>query len=92
MIPFFSFQIPLTHEDHRESHPDEQRYVKMFQAIDMSSNFYFSYSYDLTNTVQHNMESPKYLSTHTKVVRTDSIFQNAGEETHVSYVSKPNSR
>jgi hypothetical protein len=23
------------------SHPDEQRYVKMFQSIDLSSNFYF---------------------------------------------------
>ena len=34
------------------SHPDEQRYVKMFNAIDLSSNFYFSYSYDLTQTLQ----------------------------------------
>ena len=42
---------------------DEMRYVKMFQAIDLSSNFYYSYSYDLTNTVQYNMETPKYVST-----------------------------
>lgn len=28
----------------RVSHPDEQRYVKMFQSIDLSSNFYFRYT------------------------------------------------
>jgi len=27
----------------------------MFQTVDLSSNFYFSYSYDLTNSLQHNM-------------------------------------
>jgi len=39
-------------------HPDEQRYVKMFQSIDLSSNFYFSYSYDISHTFQSNMASP----------------------------------
>ncbi|XP_063228141.1 polyphosphoinositide phosphatase isoform X5 [Bacillus rossius redtenbacheri] len=42
----------------RTSHPDEQRYLKMFQNIDLSSNFYFSYSYDLTHTLQSNMTEP----------------------------------
>ncbi|KAJ8866836.1 hypothetical protein PR048_032697 [Dryococelus australis] len=42
----------------RTSHPDEQRYLKMFQNIDLSSNFYFSYSYDLTHTLQSNMTVP----------------------------------
>lgn len=42
-------------------HPDEQRYVKMFQSIDLSSNFYFSYSYDLTHTLQYNMAPPKQI-------------------------------
>lgn len=40
----------------RFTHPDEPKYVKMFQSIDLSSNFYFSYSYDLTHTLQYNME------------------------------------
>ncbi|OAD55220.1 Polyphosphoinositide phosphatase [Eufriesea mexicana] len=40
---------------------DEQRYVKMFQSIDLSSNFYFSYSYDLTHTLQNNMTPPKHI-------------------------------
>lgn len=33
----------------------EQRYLKTFQTIDLSSNFYYSYSYDVTHTLQHNM-------------------------------------
>ncbi|XP_033740516.1 polyphosphoinositide phosphatase-like [Pecten maximus] len=37
------------------SYSEEQRYLKMFQSIDLSSNFYFSYSYDLTHTLQYNM-------------------------------------
>eukprot|EP00800_Vazella_pourtalesii_P020462 TRINITY_DN7247_c0_g1_i1.p1 TRINITY_DN7247_c0_g1~~TRINITY_DN7247_c0_g1_i1.p1 ORF type:complete len:628 (+),score=140.59 TRINITY_DN7247_c0_g1_i1:38-1921(+) len=32
--------------------PEESRYVKTFLNVDLSSNFYFSYSYDLTNTLQ----------------------------------------
>jgi phosphatidylinositol 3,5-bisphosphate 5-phosphatase len=34
---------------------DEQKYLKMFQSIDLRQNFYFSYSYDLTNTLQQNL-------------------------------------
>ncbi|ESO10569.1 hypothetical protein HELRODRAFT_72070 [Helobdella robusta] len=37
------------------TNPDENRYVKMFQNVDLSSNFYYSHSYDLSNTLQHNM-------------------------------------
>lgn len=47
--------IYIPSESVRISHPDEARYVKMFQNIDLSSNFYFSYSYDMTNTLQNNM-------------------------------------
>ena len=47
----------------RDTHQDESRYVRMFQSIDLSSNFYFSYSYDLTNSVQYNLSPPKYVST-----------------------------
>lgn len=51
--------IPSDHV--RLFHSDEQRYVKMFQSIDLSSNFYFSYSYDLTHTLQYNMTPPKHV-------------------------------
>ncbi|KAH8034528.1 hypothetical protein HPB51_025355 [Rhipicephalus microplus] len=36
-------------------HPDENRYVKIFENVDLSSNFYSSYSYDLTHTLQYNL-------------------------------------
>jgi hypothetical protein len=31
------------------------RYIATFQNIDLTKNFYFSYTYDLTNTLQVNM-------------------------------------
>lgn len=43
-------------------HPDEQRYLKMFQALDLSTNFYYSYSYDLTHSLQINMAPPRQLT------------------------------
>ncbi|XP_076673336.1 polyphosphoinositide phosphatase FIG4 isoform X3 [Andrena cerasifolii] len=53
--------IYIPNDTVRVFHPDEQRYVKMFQSIDLSSNFYFSYSYDLTHTLQSNMTAPKHI-------------------------------
>ncbi|KAL5009502.1 hypothetical protein ScPMuIL_011807 [Solemya velum] len=47
----------IPNDNVRYTHPDENRYVKMFQNVDLSSNFYFSYSYDLTHTLQYNMAS-----------------------------------
>lgn len=35
----------------------EQRYVGLFQFIDLTKDFFFSYTYDLTRTLQHNMTS-----------------------------------
>lgn len=51
--------IYIPNDEVRIRHSDESRYVKMFNAIDLSSNFYFSYSYDLTNTVQYNLKDPQ---------------------------------
>ena len=34
------------------------RYVNIFSAIDLKRHFYFSYTYDLTHTFQHNMTHP----------------------------------
>ncbi|CAG2061529.1 unnamed protein product [Timema podura] len=34
--------IYIPNDGVRTTHPDEQRYLKMFQSIDLSSNFYFS--------------------------------------------------
>nr|XP_054753115.1 polyphosphoinositide phosphatase-like [Lytechinus pictus] len=55
--------VHIPHDNYRKQHPDEARYLKMFQNVDLSSNFYFSYSYDLTHSLQHNL----------------SAYQNKGE-------------
>lgn len=33
---------------------DELRHLTLFQFVDMTKDFYFAYSYDLTSTLQHN--------------------------------------
>ncbi|KAJ1519714.1 hypothetical protein ONE63_004974 [Megalurothrips usitatus] len=50
--------IYIPNDGVRKAHPDEAHYLKMFQSIDLSSNFYFSYSYDMTHTLQMNLTSP----------------------------------
>lgn len=44
--------------DSQQSNAEEQRYVKLFQSVDMATNFYFSYTYDLTRTLQDNISRP----------------------------------
>lgn len=69
--------IYIPNDTVRVFHPDEQRYVKMFQSIDLSSNFYFSYSYDLTHTLQSNMALPKHIKSN--IPRTDDKASNEME-------------
>ncbi|KAF9201302.1 phosphatidylinositol-3,5-bisphosphate 5-phosphatase [Haplosporangium sp. Z 27] len=38
-----------------DKNSDEARYLQMYQMVDLSKNFYFSYSYDITRTLQWNM-------------------------------------
>ncbi|XP_077367072.1 polyphosphoinositide phosphatase isoform X2 [Festucalex cinctus] len=47
--------IYIPNDSVRVAHPDEARYVRIFQNMDLSSNFYFSYSYDLSHSLQHNL-------------------------------------
>ncbi|KAJ3056503.1 phosphatidylinositol-3,5-bisphosphate 5-phosphatase [Rhizophlyctis rosea] len=41
-----------------ERKPDESRYLQIFSQVDLSKNFYFSYTYDITQTLQANMSVP----------------------------------
>jgi hypothetical protein len=42
---------------------DEQKYVQTFKDIQINKGFYFSYTYDLTNSLQHNvLRNIKYYS------------------------------
>ncbi|XP_078799107.1 polyphosphoinositide phosphatase isoform X3 [Oryzias latipes] len=47
--------IYIPNDSVRVTHPDEARYVRIFQNVDLSSNFYFSYSYDLSHSLQCNL-------------------------------------
>lgn len=38
-----------------ERHVDETRYLSILTNLDLSRSFYFSYSYDVTRTLQHNI-------------------------------------
>ncbi|EEC07734.1 SAC domain-containing protein, putative, partial [Ixodes scapularis] len=46
--------VYLPNNPEHSVHPGESRHV-MFQNVDLRSNFYFSYSYDLTHTLQYNL-------------------------------------
>ncbi|KAH7716085.1 polyphosphoinositide phosphatase [Aphelenchoides avenae] len=41
------------------TNPDEMRYAKLFQSVDLTTNFYFSYTYDLSHTIQENTLAAK---------------------------------
>ncbi|XP_012147463.1 polyphosphoinositide phosphatase FIG4 isoform X2 [Megachile rotundata] len=73
--------IYIPNDNVRVFHPDEQRYVKMFQSIDLSSNFYFSYSYDLTHTLQSNMSPPKHIKPDISTTDDKKLNQKDSSET-----------
>eukprot|EP00123_Amoebidium_parasiticum_P009413 comp19455_c1_seq1/m.22623 comp19455_c1_seq1/g.22623 ORF comp19455_c1_seq1/g.22623 comp19455_c1_seq1/m.22623 type:complete len:638 (-) comp19455_c1_seq1:1554-3467(-) len=48
--------VPIQAQSARgDKQPSEQRYMRIFSGVDLNCNFYFSYTYDLTNTLQYNM-------------------------------------
>lgn len=51
--------IPLTPtlstRSKADKHPEEPRFVGILNNLDLSRSFYFSYSYDVTRTLQHNV-------------------------------------
>ncbi|XP_039432088.1 polyphosphoinositide phosphatase [Culex pipiens pallens] len=78
----------------KQIHPLEQRYVKMFSNVDMKSNFYFSYSYDLTRSLQYNLSEPRYVGVDSDFERDDPLVWKAspGERTTYGFRGVPRSR
>ncbi|XP_051031522.1 polyphosphoinositide phosphatase [Phodopus roborovskii] len=76
--------IYIPNDSVRISHPDEARYLRIFQNVDLSSNFYFSYSYDLSHSLQYNLTVLRMplemLKSETSKTRQDSfdIFEDEG--------------
>ncbi|KAI9257294.1 SacI homology domain-containing protein [Phascolomyces articulosus] len=50
--------VPIGPQVKVDKNSDEARYIATFQNIDLTKNFYFSYTYDITNTLQVNMTGP----------------------------------
>ncbi|KAF8626659.1 hypothetical protein AX15_004750 [Amanita polypyramis BW_CC] len=47
--------IPVSSNHKIEKPAEEQRSMNLFKQVDMSKNFYFSYTYDITSTLQYNL-------------------------------------
>uniref|UniRef100_A0AAR2KEV6 SAC domain-containing protein n=1 Tax=Pygocentrus nattereri TaxID=42514 RepID=A0AAR2KEV6_PYGNA len=84
--------IYIPNDSVRVTHPDEARYLRMFQNVDLSSNFYFSYSYDLSHSLQYNLtllripcEPAEVEGLHSSCSKQDSfdIFEDEGLPTQV---------
>lgn len=75
--------IYIPNDSVRVTHPDEARYVRIFQNVDLSSNFYFSYSYDLSHSLQYNLtllQRPYELWTSVPVSSDDEIHTKSKQD------------
>ncbi|KAG1321230.1 hypothetical protein G6F62_010930 [Rhizopus arrhizus] len=52
--------VPIGPQVKLDKNSDEARYITTFQNIDLAKNFYFSYTYDLTNSLQNNLTQPPF--------------------------------
>lgn len=50
--------VPIGLHAKIDKNSDEARYIATFQNIDLAKNFYFSYTYDITNSLQNNLKQP----------------------------------
>ncbi|TSL47602.1 Polyphosphoinositide phosphatase [Bagarius yarrelli] len=74
--------IYIPNDSVRVTHPDEARYVRIFQNVDLSSNFYFSYSYDLSHSLQYNMT---LLQTHNDHGVNEELHTNSSSSKQDSF-------
>ena len=47
--------LPVSSIHRIENPTEEQRLITIFKQVDMTKNFYFSYTYDITSTLQRNL-------------------------------------
>ncbi|KOS20641.1 Polyphosphoinositide phosphatase [Escovopsis weberi] len=56
--------IPLTPgrtKSDARNNPEEQRFLTILNTLDLTKSFYYSYSYDITRTLQHNISRERIL-------------------------------
>ncbi|KAG0236619.1 phosphatidylinositol-3,5-bisphosphate 5-phosphatase [Actinomortierella wolfii] len=59
-----------------DKNSDEARYMQIFQMVDLSKNFYFSYSYDITRTLQWNMTRSRFEGRNQMFVWNQYLLEN----------------
>lgn len=80
----------ISAESSKNSNPLESKYLKLFMNVDLSSNFYFSYSYDLTRSLQHNLSEPKFVGENVDITTEEPLdwnCENDKEERMYAYRS-----
>ncbi|KAF8525617.1 SacI homology domain-containing protein [Hysterangium stoloniferum] len=69
--------IPVCFNQKIDRPAEEQRLMNAFKQVDMTKNFYFSYTYDLTSTLQHNLtRQPEIPSTSSRWSFNDRFAWN----------------
>ena len=57
-----------------DRHPEEARFVSILNNLDLTRSFYFSYTYDISHTLQHNLRRER-----------SSLKQNHTEQSQTRY-------
>jgi phosphatidylinositol 3,5-bisphosphate 5-phosphatase len=55
-----SLTTPTSSRLKQEKNSEEARYIGILNVLDLSRSFYFSYSYDITRTLQHNISRERH--------------------------------
>lgn len=81
--------VYIPNEQPTEFVNEESRYVKAFNSIDITSNFYFSYSYDISHSLQYNL-SPIRGSRFFEEAQRNSFNLNKNEDLSTAKENKSN--
>eukprot|EP00605_Chrysophyceae_sp_TOSAG23-4_P002808 GSChrysophyteH1.ASY1.ANO1.3092.1 assembled CDS len=76
----------------KEEKADELRYLTLFKFVDMTKDFYFSYTYDLTSTFQHNyvVSESTNLSVDTRPMAQETFEWNHYQTESLRNITKVN--
>lgn len=84
--------VPLFRATSSANREDEAKYLQIFQRIEISNGFYFSYTYDLTRSLQENM----IRKVRNKMAKNEPMLQRISEiyakDIHAEAGSYPTSR
>jgi hypothetical protein len=70
--------IPLTSPNFRmdQRNPEESRFLGILNHLDLTRSFYYSYSYDLTRTLQHNISRERTAFMNGRACAPDDDFNS----------------